>query len=784
MSENTLKFDLIVIGGGPAGVVGATTAASMGKKVALVESRAELGGAGANTGTVPSKTLRETALALSGVRSRGLYGVDLSLRREATVADFLRHEQHVKAGLNPSLSQRMDAWNTAIYCGSAAFADSHTVSVGGDNSTSLQADYILVATGSAPARPPGFPFGCREIYDSDTILEIDRLPETMAVVGAGVVGSEYASTFAALGASVHLIDGRNALLPFLAAELSRALTAAMERNGIRFHWGARPLSYCQEQAGKVTVTLDSGDPLSVDVALIASGRKSNTETLNLAASGVTVGDRGIIPVDANYRTNVPHIFAAGDVIGFPALASTSMQQARCAVRAAFNGAALTQPSRFLPTGVYTIPEVSMAGETEEALQRAGVEYVVGRAPYGRSARGRIIGDTDGFLKLLFRRSDMRLLGVHAMGEQATELVHVGMTGTACGHATHVVLLLDVGDEKRRRYRRTGLIDFLQGFRHTSDSEYPPMDANICLMVTFKMWFKYDFVAVGALGLITSAVGISAQQSQANTPPPPSPPAPSVVRRTGGFVPGQKRPPGDPAQIARGKTLYAINCRACHGADLRGGDLGGPNLLRSQIALTDQDGELIVPIIQGSRQNNGMPAIPVNPEDAKAVAAYVRSVVGMIGVQGTPPSLGKEAPSILVGNAAEGQAYFAAKCSSCHSPTGDLKGIAAKITDPRKLQTEWVEGGRWRVTPPDAINPRTITATVTLSSGETLEGQLVRIDDFLVTILNADGAARTFRRDGDVPRVVVHDPMKAHRDLLSEYTDKDIHDVTAYLVTLK
>src|ERR1700722_8007814 len=426
MSENTLNVDLIVIGGGPAGVVGATTAASMGKKVALVEYHPELGGAGANTGTVPSKTLRETALALSGARSRGLYGVDLSLRREATVADFLRHEEHVKAGLNHSLSKRMDAWNTAVLWGSAAFADSHTVCVAGDKPVLLQGDYILIATGSAPARPPGFPFGCGEIYDSDTILELDRLPETMAVVGAGVIGSEYASTFAALGASVHLIDGRKALLPFLDAELSRALTAAMEKSGIRFHWSARPRSYAQEESGRVRLTLESGDQLSVDVVLVASGRKSNTETLNLAAAGVTVGDRGIIPVDASYRTNVPHIFAAGDVIGFPALASTSMQQARYAVRAAFNTGTSVQRSRFLPSGVYTIPEVSMAGETEGALQRAGVEYVAGRAPYSRSARGRIIGDTDGFLKLLFRRSHMRLLGVHAMGEQATELINIGM----------------------------------------------------------------------------------------------------------------------------------------------------------------------------------------------------------------------------------------------------------------------------------------------------------------------------------------------------------------------
>lgn len=432
MSENTLKFDLIVIGGGPAGVVGATAASSMGKKVALVECHTELGGAGANTGTVPSKTLRETALALSGVRSRGLYGVDLSLRREATVADFLRHEQQVKAGLNQSLSQRMDAWHTPVYCGTGAFADPHTVCVGGDKPVSLQGDYILIATGSAPVHPPGFPFGCREIYDSDTILELDRLPETMAVIGAGVIGSEYASTFAALGANVHLIDGRTALLPFLDAELSRALMAAMEKSGIRFHWGARQSSYRQEESGKVMITFESGDPLSVDTVLVASGRKSNTEALNLAAAGVTAGDRGIIPVDAAYRTNVPHIFAAGDVIGFPALASTSMQQSRYAIHAAFNPATASLPSRFLPTGVYTIPEVSMVGETEEALKHAGVEYVAGRAPYSRSARGRIIGDTDGFLKLLFRKSDMRLLGVHAMGEQATELVHIGMIALMMG----------------------------------------------------------------------------------------------------------------------------------------------------------------------------------------------------------------------------------------------------------------------------------------------------------------------------------------------------------------
>jgi cytochrome c oxidase cbb3-type subunit 3 len=256
---------------------------------------------------------------------------------------------------------------------------------------------------------------------------------------------------------------------------------------------------------------------------------------------------------------------------------------------------------------------------------------------------------------------------------------------------------------------------------------------------------------------------------------------------GGFVPGQKRPPGDPAQIARGKTLFEINCRGCHGADLRGGDMGGPNLLRSQVALSDQDGELIVPIIEGSRQNMGMPAIPVSPDDAKAIAAYVRSVIETIGGQGKPPSLGREAPSILVGNASEGKTYFNVKCSGCHSATGDLKGIATRISDPKTLQTAWVAGisrEELRESTPDAANTRTPTVTVTPPSGETVAGQLVEIDDFLVTVRLADGTERSFRRDGEIPKIIIHDPMKQHRDLLAEYTDKDIHDVTAYLVTLK
>jgi len=429
MPGEVKTYDLVIIGGGPAGIIGAATAASLGATVALVDSQPDLGGAGANTGTVPSKTLRETALALSGMRSRELYGVDLSLRREATVADFLRHERNVKTGLNAMISQRLEASKADIYRGTGSLIDPHTVGVRPPNSEgviSLRASHILIATGSAPVRPPLFPFGSGGVYDSDTILDLDRLPETLAVAGAGVIGSEYASTFAALGARVHLIEGRDALLPFLDAEMSRTLAAAMSCAGVQFHWNERAEACVREETGKIKLTLSSGKLLAVDAVLVAAGRRSNVEKLNLSTAGITSSDRGLIAVDEHFRTQAPHIYAAGDVIGFPALASTSMQQARLAMRHAFGQGAANHAFRLLPAGVYTIPEVGMVGETEDSLKRKGVDYVVGRGPYQANARGRIIGEKHGFLKLLFGRQDMKLLGAHAIGEQATELVHIGM----------------------------------------------------------------------------------------------------------------------------------------------------------------------------------------------------------------------------------------------------------------------------------------------------------------------------------------------------------------------
>ena len=435
MSRNAQTYDLVVLGGGPAGIAGAATAAALGKSVALIDSHRELGGAGINTGTVPSKTLRETALTLSGARSRKLYGADLSLRRDATVSDFLRHERAVKASMNSMVTRLLDASEADVYRGAGVFADAHTIRIlhTSEDATGPQAGtvdvvrgtQILVATGSSPARPSIFQFDSPGIYDSDTILNLNRLPKTLAVVGAGTVGCEYACIFAALGTEVHIVDGKSCVFPFLDADISNAITTAMNRNGITFHWNERVQSCQATGDDSVILTLSSGGSLRADAALITAGRRSNTETLNLAAADVPVGDRGLIAVDEHFRTQAPHVYAAGDVIGAPALASTSMEQARHAISHAFGGRLVAQIT-LLPTGIYTIPEIAMIGETEDALKRQDVDYVVGCATYNENARGKIIGDADGMLKLLCRRSDLKLLGVHVIGEHATELVHIGL----------------------------------------------------------------------------------------------------------------------------------------------------------------------------------------------------------------------------------------------------------------------------------------------------------------------------------------------------------------------
>jgi NAD(P) transhydrogenase len=432
MSEES--FDLVVIGAGPAGLSAAIAAGLLGGKIALVERARHLGGALINTGTLPSKTLRETALALSGLRSRQLHGVDLSLRRAVRVADFLHHERQVTRIARADLAGRIERFDITRVHGSGRLVDPHVVEVTASRGAPrrLRGRFLLIATGSAPVRPAEFPFDHPRVWDSDEILQLATMPRRLAVIGAGVIGLEYASTFQALGVDVHVVDGRDELLSFLDDEVSRRLQRAMADLGVRFHWKERVRSCAAPARGPIRLTCTSGKALSVDAVLVAAGRRACIDGLGLEAAGLAANDRGLLHVDAHCRTGVPHIFAAGDVIGFPALASVSAEQGRVAACAALDAGFKREIDPLLPSGIYTIPEVGAVGATEESLREKGIDHVVGRAEYSMNARGGIIGDRTGFLKLLFRRDDMRLLGVHVLGEHATELVHVGLMTMLCG----------------------------------------------------------------------------------------------------------------------------------------------------------------------------------------------------------------------------------------------------------------------------------------------------------------------------------------------------------------
>jgi len=433
------KYDLIVIGSGPAGEKGAAQAAYFGKKVALVEKAAALGGAAANTGTLPSKTLRETALYLSGFRQRGLHGVTFGLADQVTARDFLFHQQNVTGTERARIQANLERHYVDQYPGFATFTDPHTISVveDGNAAVPLTADFFLIATGSRPHRPGNFPFQDTRVYDSDTILAIRDIPKTMLIAGGGVIGCEYACLFQALGVEVTLVEGRDRLLQFLDGEISQALAASMAKMGIRLLLNESIEGV--EPGSALNIKLKSGKTANVDTLLAAAGRSGNTDGMNLENVGVKPSSRGQIEVNAHYQTAAAHIYAAGDVIGFPALASTSMEQARVAMVHAFDLKYKTAVAPILPYGIYTIPECSVAGETEESLQKANIPYVAGRARYDQNPRWQIIGDRDGFLKLLFREDDMRLLGVGVIGEQATELIHVGLTALLQGSSADLFI---------------------------------------------------------------------------------------------------------------------------------------------------------------------------------------------------------------------------------------------------------------------------------------------------------------------------------------------------------
>jgi NAD(P) transhydrogenase len=425
-------YDLVVIGSGPAGEKGAAQAAYFGKRVAMVEKAPQVGGASTNTGTLPSKVLRETALYFSGLRQRGLYGIDYSLKEGLTVPDFMFREQHVVARQREAVARNLANHHIELIQGAARFEDPGTVVVAAENGpVSLTADTFLIATGSRPNRPADVPFDDKLVYDSDAILRMDRIPQSLAVVGGGVIGCEYASLFAALGVAVTLIDSRDRVLPFLDGEIAGRLKTGMEGIGVHFLFKER-LDRIEKEADSVKVLLESGRAVKADRTMFAGGRLGNTQNLGLERAGVELDARGLIKVNEHFQTTAGNIYAAGDVLGFPALASTSMEQARVAMCHAFEFKYKTHVAEHLPFGLYTIPEVSYAGESEESCHEKRIDFEVGRARYENNARGQIIGDSNGLLKLVFSRDDLKLLGVHCIGEGATEMVHIGLVVLTTG----------------------------------------------------------------------------------------------------------------------------------------------------------------------------------------------------------------------------------------------------------------------------------------------------------------------------------------------------------------
>ena len=416
-------YDLIVIGSGPAGEKGAAQAAYFGKSVALIERESVLGGACVNTGTLPSKTLRESALHLSGFRQRGFTGaVDVTMK-SVTVDDFMYRKQHVLEREWVRIDDNLRRHKIDLYQGSAKFLSPTRVQVG---SQILEGRIVLIATGSSPYRPKEVPFDDVSICDSDTILKIGKMPQSMAVVGAGVIGCEYASIFAALGVEVHLVDARSSLLPHIDREIVRILLGELQnRLGVTLHLACevQTIEKCDD---KVSMLLRNGTCIVTDIVLYAAGRNSNVGDLNLEGVGVKTGNRGLVLVNENYQTNIPNIYAAGDVIGFPALASTSMEQARVAMVHAFDLKYKTRVAPQLPYGIYTIPELSTIGMTEDECRAKSIAHEVGRAYFRNNARGEIIGDSKGLIKLVFDPQSLKLLGVHIVGENASELLHTGM----------------------------------------------------------------------------------------------------------------------------------------------------------------------------------------------------------------------------------------------------------------------------------------------------------------------------------------------------------------------
>lgn len=430
------KFDVVVIGAGPAGERGAAQAAFFGKRVALVEGQAKPGGACANTGTLPSKNFRETALHLSGLAARGITGVNIDLSRALTATKLVEKNALVMQSEHERIYKNIEKHGIEHIEGHAEFEDTRTVLVKGAEGAAIRvltAEHFLIAAGTSPHRPKEVPFDDKRVCDSDSILWIREIPRSIAIVGAGVIGAEYASIFAALGAQVHLIDAKEQMLPFLDHEIATVMMREMERLGVHFHLGSPVAKYIVRRKFIVTeLESDKGETIETESLLYAQGRTGNTKNLGLEKIGLTPDKRGLLKVNEHYQTDVSHIYAAGDVIGFPALASTSMDQGRLAMSHACEKNYRERLPGHLPIGIYTIPEVSSVGETEETAREKKLDFEIGRAYFCDNARAEIMGDTGGMLKIIFDAKTQRVLGVHIVCERASEIVTPGLFAVRLG----------------------------------------------------------------------------------------------------------------------------------------------------------------------------------------------------------------------------------------------------------------------------------------------------------------------------------------------------------------
>jgi len=418
-------YDLIVIGSGPGGQRAAIQGAKAGKRVAIIERRNDVGGVCINTGTIPSKTMREAVLHLSGFYYQNFYGANYHVKENVTMSDLNFRVQHVVENEVAVIEGQLQRNGVELIHGTGEFGGPHTVRVQNSNGfAELQGDYMVIATGTKPALNPKVPFNGRNIINSDQILSMPTVPKTLIVVGGGVIGVEYACMFATLGVRVIIVEKRPRLLEFADTEVVEALTYHMRDRRATLRLNEEVESVEELPDGRVAANLGSNKRVMGDALLYAVGRQGSVDSLNLSAAGLEADDRGRIKVDAEFRTAQPHIFAVGDVIGFPSLASVSMEQGRIAAGKAFGLAVESDPAGY-PYGIYTIPQISFIGKTEEQLTNEDVPYEVGIAYYREIARGQIAGQTEGRLKLLFHRETLELLGVHIFGENAAELLHIG-----------------------------------------------------------------------------------------------------------------------------------------------------------------------------------------------------------------------------------------------------------------------------------------------------------------------------------------------------------------------